>query len=273
MNKINTATALALVLARNVFETGKVGWKTDENGNIVIKDGNPVWVDASGREGTVGVDTIGRLNAENKSFRERAETAEGALKAFEGLDAAAARTALETVSALGEGGVVDAGKLEQVKAQLTQQYEAQIAGLNTQLGDVTSQLNNTVLSAAFNGSKFIADNIAIPADMFQASFAKNFKVENGNIIPLDSKGEPLYSKKRFGEIADFDEGISIIVDGYTHKDRILKAPSGGGSGSGGGGGGRGAGSVVRRSDFEGMTPADQAAVAAKMSKGEVQIVD
>jgi hypothetical protein len=260
------------LLLRNVFDN-TAGWKTDENGNIVIKDGNPVWLDASGREGTVGVDTIGRLNAENKAFRTRAETAEGVIKAFEGLDAAAARTALETVSALGEGGVVDASKLEQVKAQITAQYEAQIADLNGQLGNVTGQLNNTVLSAAFSSSDFITKNIAVPVDLLQASFAKNFKVENGNIIPLDTKGEPIYSKKRFGEIADFDEGISILVDGYANKDRILKAPSGGGSGSGGQGGGRGNGSVVRRADFEGMGAAEQASIASKMSKGEVQIVD
>lgn len=258
-------------LLRNVFNNA--GWKLDENGNIVVQNGNPVWVDANGNEGTVGVDTIGKLNRENKAFRERAETAEAALKPFEGLDAAAARSAIETVSSLGEGGVVDAAKLTEIKTQLTQQYEGQISELNTNLSNVTQQLNNTVLSAAFNGSKFISDNIAIPADMFQASFARNFKVENGNIVPLDSKGEPIYSKKRFGEIADFEEGISILVDGYTHKDRILKAPSGGGSGSGGQGGNRGAGSVVRRSDFEGMSPADQAAIASKMSKGEVQIVD
>lgn len=260
------------LMFRNVFNNN-AGWKLDENGNIIVQNGNPVWVDANGNEGTVGVDTIGKLNRENKTFRERAETAEASLKQFEGLDAAAARSALETVSALGEGGVVDASKLDAIKNQLTQQYEGQIGQLNEQLSGITQKLNDTVLSSAFNGSKFISDNIAIPADMFQSAFSRNFKVENGNIIPLDAKGEPIYSKRRFGEIADFEEGISILVDGYAHKDRILKAPGNGGSGNNGQGGNRGAGSVVRRSDFEGMTPADQAAVAAKMSKGEVQIVD
>lgn len=258
-------------LLRNVFNNA--GWKLDENGNIVIRDGNPVWVDSTGREGTVGVDTIGRLNAENKQFRERAETAEAALRPFEGLDGAAARAALETVAALGEGGVVDASKLDALKAQLTGQYETQITDLRCQLSTVTDRLNDTVLTSAFSGSKFISDNIAIPADMFQASFARNFKVENGAIIPVDSKGEPIYSKKRFGEVADFEEGIAILVDGYANKDRILKAPSGGGSGSGGQGGGRGNTSVVRRGDFESMSASEQAATAAKAAKGEVQIVD
>jgi len=258
--------------ARNVFDNG-AGWKLDENDTIVMQNGNPVWVDANGREGTVGVDTIGKLNAENKSFRQRAEAAEAALKPFEGLDAEAARKAVETVSALGDGGVIDASKLETIKAQITQQYESQLNELNGKLSGVTEKLNNTVLSAAFNGSQFISENIAIPVDMFQAAFSRNFKVEDGNIIALDSKGEPIYSKKRFGEVADFEESLNILVDGYAHKDRILKAPNNNGSGSGGQGGNRGAGSVVRRSDFDGMSAVDQAAIAAKVGKGEVQLVD
>ena len=271
MRKSVLFTSIAALAVRNVFNNA--GWKLDENGNIVMQGGNPVWVGPDGREGTVGVDTIGRLNAENKQFRERAEAAEAALKPFEGLDAAAARSALDTVNALGDGGVVDASKLDALKAQLTSQYEAQISELTGKLDGVTNKLNDTVLTAAFNSSKFIADNIAVPSDLFQASFAKNFKVEDGKIIPVDADGKPIYSKKRFSEVADFEEGISILVDGYAHKDRILKAPSGGGSGNNGQGGNRGGGSVVRRSDFEGMPAGRQAEIAAKMRTGEVQIVD
>ena len=265
-------TALALAV-RSVFETGKAGWKLDENGAIVLLSGNPVWVDESGQEGSVGADTVGRLSAENKAFRLRAEKAEKALQPFEGLDATAAKAAIETVTALGEGGLVDAAKLEAVKTQIVQQYEGQLAEANEKLGVVTNRLNDTVLSAAFTGSKFINESIAIPADLFQASFGKNFKVEEGRIIPLDAKGEPLMSKTRFGETADFEEGIAILVDGYANKDRILKAPQGGGTGSGGAGGGRGASSVVRRADLAAMSPPDQAATAAKARAGEVQIVD
>ena len=269
-NYLTTALALAL---RAVYDPGKAGWKLDENGAIVLNAGNPVWVDESGQEGSVGADTVGRLSAENKAFRLRAEKAEKALVPFEGLDPAAAKSALETVAALGEGGVVDAAKLEQVKAQITQQFETQLTEANGKLQSVTDKLNDTVLSAAFSGSKFINESIAIPADLFQASFAKNFRVDEGQIVPVDAKGEPIFSKTRYGEVADFEEGISILVDGYANKDRILKAPQGGGTGSGGGGGKRPGGSVVRRSDLASMTPQDQAATAAKARAGEVQIVD
>jgi len=274
MNRYKYFITTALTLAvRAVHDTGKAGWKLDENGAIVLNAGNPVWVDESGQEGSVGADTVGRLSAENKAFRLRAEKAEKALAPFDGLDVTAAKAALETVAALGEGGVVDAAKLEAVKTQITQQYEAQLSEANGKLQSVTDKLNDTVLSAAFSGSKFINESIAIPADMFQASFAKNFKVEEGKIVPVDTKGEPIFSKTRYGEVADFEEGIAILVDGYANKDRILKAPQGGGTGNSGAGGGRGANSVVRRSDLATMTPQDQAATAAKARLGEVQIVD
>ena len=63
--------------------------KLDENGHVVVSDGKPVYINDEGKEiafdvaGTVA--TISRLNGEAKSHRERAETAEGALKAFEGI--------------------------------------------------------------------------------------------------------------------------------------------------------------------------------------------
>lgn len=79
--------------------------KLDENGHVVVSDGKPVYINDEGKEiafdvaGTVA--TISRLNGEAKSHRERAETAEGALKAFEGIqDPKAALQALETIKNL-----------------------------------------------------------------------------------------------------------------------------------------------------------------------------
>ena len=58
--------------------------KLDEQGHVVVQDGKPVYVHDDGKEvafDAVGtVSTIGRLNAEAKSHRERAETAENTLK-------------------------------------------------------------------------------------------------------------------------------------------------------------------------------------------------
>ena len=52
-----------------------MSWKLDESGAIVMKDGNPVYVDSQGQEKTVSTDTITRLNNEAKQHRVAKEEA------------------------------------------------------------------------------------------------------------------------------------------------------------------------------------------------------
>ena len=88
--------------------------KIDEQGHAVLQDGKPVYVKDDGAEvafdvtGTVA--TIGRLNAEAKQHRERAEAAEGKLKGFEGIDdPAKALEAMKITANLDQKKLVDAG--------------------------------------------------------------------------------------------------------------------------------------------------------------------
>ena len=129
------------------------------------------------------------------------------------------------------------------------------------------------LQTAFGSSAFVKERIGVPAEMFQATFAKNFKVENGKVIPYDTTGNKVYSKKRMGEVADVDEALEIMVDAYPYKDSILKADDQSGSGNDGNGGGRGNGRTIKRADFDKMAPSQQAETAALMGKGEVTVVD
>ena len=109
--------------------------------------------------------------------------------------------------------------------------------------------------------------------MFQATFAKNFKVENGKVVPYDQTGNKVYSKKNMGEVAGVDEALEIMVDAYPYKDSILKADDQSGSGNEGGGGGRGSGRTIKLADFNKLSPAQQSETAALAGKGEVNIVD
>jgi len=81
----------------------------------IVQDGNPVYVHDDGKEapfdasGTVA--TIRARNAEAKANRERAEAAEAALKAFDGIDdAKAARDALATIAKFDQKKLIDAGR-------------------------------------------------------------------------------------------------------------------------------------------------------------------
>ena len=77
--------------------------KLDENGHVVVSDGKPVYVHDDGKEipfdAPAAMQKISGLNAEVKQHREAKGTAEAKLKAFDGIeDAAAALKAGERVS-------------------------------------------------------------------------------------------------------------------------------------------------------------------------------
>lgn len=261
------------------FEGAKPGWKLDADGKIEMRDGNPIYVDSAGQELTLGTDTISRLNGEAKTQRERAEAAEGKLTKWKdleaaGVDPAKALEALNTVKDIKDGDLIKAGEVQKIRDEIGKNYETKINELTTKNGELTGQIDSMTLGGAFTGSKWISDNIAIPVDLLQAQFGKQFKRENGNLVAYDANGNKIYSKQRGGELASFDEAMSIIVEGYAHKDSILKGGNNTGTGSNGNGGANGNQQrIVRRADFDKLPPNQQADTAAKARAGEVSIVD
>ena len=207
-----------------------------------VLDGKPVFTGDDGKDiafDAVGTrDTITRLNAEAKSHRTRAETAEGLVKAFEGIDdPAAARKALETVSNLDAKKLVDAGEIERVKAEISKGYQAQLDEANGKSQTLEQQLYAEKIGGSFARSKYIADKLAVPVDTVQATFGQNLKIEEGKVVAYDTQGQKIFSRSRPGELADFDEAIETLVSQYPHRDHILKSSNANGGGSQGGGGG------------------------------------
>lgn len=248
-------------------------WKLDENGNIVLRDGNPVYVNTNGEEQTVAVDTISRLNNEAKTHREAKEQAIERLKAFEGLDATKAREALETVAKLDANKLIDAGKVDEVKAQITSQLQGQIEEKTKSLNELQKKYDDLIINNVFANSDFIRNNVAVPRDMFEAKFRNNFKVQDGQVIVLDNNGNRLYSKERAGEYATSEEGLKILAESHPNHDSILRANPSSGSGSNGSGGGLGVSRYMKRSEFEKLSPAQQSEYAKKMLNGEITLTD
>lgn len=273
MHKISFFNVLAAAHHARAFDN-KTGWKLDADGHVVMLNGNPVYIGADGKEGVIEHSTISRLNGEAKSHRERAEAAETKLKAFEGItDPAAAVAALDTLSKIDQKKLIDAGEVDKVRDEISKGFAAQIAERDKKITDQGGTINNMLLSNAFGNSEFVRNRIAVPAEMFQATFGKNFQIKDGKIIPHGPDGNPLYSKKSLGNVADFDEAIEMLVEGYAGKDAILKAGGQSGSGNDGRGGGNGSGRRVTRDEFSKLGAAEQAATAAAVGKGEVTIVD
>ena len=194
------------------------------------------------------------------------QAVEKSLKAFEGLDADKAKQALQTIQNLDAKKLVDAGDIEKVKAELTdalkKSYEPQIQQLTQERDAVQSQLHKELIGGGFARSKFIQEKIAVPADMIQATFGNNFKIEDGKVVAYGVDGQKIYSRTKHGEVADFDEALETLVGGYQHKDSILKGNQSTGGGYGGQGGG---GNNNNVGNMGGSIQERQAAIAAKFN--------
>lgn len=225
--------------------------KLDENGQVVLVDGKPVYVHDDGKEipfdAAGAMQKIGQLNGESKTHREAREAAEGKLKTFEGIDdPAAALKALGIVKNLDDKKLIDAGEVDKVKSELTKAYDEKLAGKEVELQKAHAQLYQELIGGSFARSKMVAEKLAIPADMVQAYFGQQFKVEDGKVVAYDRNGSKVYSRVKPGELADFDEALEALIEAYPHKDHILK---GSGSSGGGSGGSSGGGSAKKFADM------------------------
>ncbi len=233
--------------------------KLDDQGHAVLQDGKPVYVHDDGKEvafdapGTVA--TITRLNTEAKTHREGKETAEKALKAFDGIeDGAAAKKALEIVSKLDQKKLVDAGEIDVVRGEISKAFQAQLDESNTKSATLEKQLYEEKIGGAFSRSKYIGEKLAIPADLVQARFGTAFKIEDGKTVAYDPHGNKIFSRARPGELADFDEAMESLVEQYPHRDHILKGTGANGTGAqppGSGGNGK---KTISRTQFDALDP-------------------
>ena len=206
-----------------------------------IQDGKPVYVEDDGAEVAFDApgtrNTITRLNTEAKDNRLRAKAAEDAMKAFEGIDdPAAAKKALETIANLDQKKLVDAGQVEQANAERDKAWQAKLDDITGKAQTFEQQLYAEKIGGSFARSKYIADKLAVPADMVQATFGQSLKIEDGKVVAYDAQGQKIFSRSRPGELADFDEAIETLVSQYPHRDHILKSSTATGGGAPHGGG-------------------------------------
>lgn len=216
--------------------------KLDENGHVVVQDGKPVYTHDDGKDiafdAPSAVSRITALNAEARTHREGKEAAEKALKSFDGIeDGAAAKKALDIVSKLDQKQLVDAGEIDTVRNEISKAFQTQLDEANGKAQTFEQQLYAEKIGGSFARSKYIAEKLAVPADMVQATFGQSLKIEDGKVVAYDAQGQKIFSRSRPGELADFDEAIETLVSQYPHRDHILKGSGANGGGAPNGGGG------------------------------------
>jgi len=251
--------------------------KLDDAGAAVLQDGKPVYVADDGKEFALdGGHLYGRvreLTQEAATHRRAKEDAVKRLELFGDLDPEVARSAVTTVANLDAKKLVDAGDVEKLKADTIKAIEAKYAPTVARVKDLETELHAEKIGGAFARSKFIADNIAIPADFIEATFGRHFKLEGGKVVAFDSNGNQIYSRSGTMEPASFEEALSILIDGYPNKDAILKGPVGGGGGARSSNPGAAASKTVKASVLEAMSPRDKAAYFADPANKGLQVID
>jgi len=246
----------------------KLVLKVDEKGNAVIVEGKIVYVDedsADKKEYPLDPPSmyskITELGTENKKHRDAKTATEAKFLAFADIEDIEewkknAEAAIETVANYNDKDLIDAGKVEKMKEEMKEAYEAKLTAAKTKAdalakstADVVAgkdtEIRTLMVSNRFSVSPhFTGENslTTMPPDVAEAFFGSNFKVEAGDdgkpSLKAFMSGEEIMSLQNPGDPAGFEESISIIIDKYPNKDHILRA-SAGGSGGGGGQGNEG----------------------------------
>jgi len=79
--------------------------------------------------------------------------------------------------------------------------------------------------------------------MARKYFGDNFKVEidedsgERRVVGYYNDKQKIYSREKPGDLADFDEALTLLVDRDPEKDQMLTGTGAGGSGAEGGGSG------------------------------------
>lgn len=220
--------------------------KLDENGNAVLQEGVPVWVDDNGTELAYDVSKLlsklSAVNAESAGRRKELDDLNAKFKQFEGIDPEKARSALETVANYDAGKLIDAGKVEEVKRQLGEVYKRDLDATKEALAkaekDYSEKLNakdtairNLLVKGVFESSQFLKNDTVLPPEIAYSYFGKYFEVkeEDGQFKIVPAEDDTLALTLVEGSTPE--DVLKKIVDKCPFKDRILRDTLPGGSGA------------------------------------------
>lgn len=254
-------------------------WKMNGD-QIVVQDGNPVWVYDDGKESPFdagkALTNLHSVTQESMKRKDKIRDLEAKLEPYSDIDdpsefISSAKKALDTVKNLKDKEIVDAGEIDKLKSSVAQEFKSKISeiekahakkveSLEEQLSGKDSSIRNLLVKGAFTQSEFIREKTVLPPDFAFDSFGKNFQVEENDqgdlkAVAVRSNGEKIFSLKNAGSYADPEEAIEILITEHPDKDRLLR---GGTPGSGSHPSSSPSGkAAISRSQFDAMPVADR----------------
>lgn len=233
-------------------------WKQNEDGSLVVIDGNPVWIYESGpeKDKEAPVDfgktltTIQNITKESVSRKEKINELKAITSQIEaagienlGEYLEEAKKAIETVNNLSDKEILDAGQVDKIKQSITDGFTRQIEALKAasekaaadwqaKMDSKDESIKNLLIKGAFDSSEFLREKTFLLPDIAYSYFGSKFGVEekDGKLIgfAVDAQGERIMSLKNPGAYADPVEAIEILINEHPQKDRMLKMDASGG---------------------------------------------
>ena len=171
--------------------------------------------------------------AELKKLAEEREQLKATLAQFEGIDAEEVKRLVTEKQAAEEDKLKKAGEWDRLKAQMLEVHNREKQTLAEQLKareDELSQLRSTIgdltVGNAFGNSKFISNDLTIPASKARVLYGSHFDFEDGRLVGYD---KPTGAKDRTmlidgaGEPLAFEDALQKIVQSDPDYVSIAKS--------------------------------------------------
>lgn len=213
--------------------------KTNDEGAVQLdSEGNVLYVNEQGEDVSFNANQafgkIKSLGAEAKGHRENKQSLQSQIDAFSGITPDEALTMREAIQKNGKNGENSSKEFKDLEQRLIIEHTEKVQAMQVLIEQKDMQIASDRINAQFSNSPFLRDKTTLPAQMAQAIYGGNFKVEDGKLNAFDSFGNMITSSQpdTIGEPAPFEEAIKQIVMSDPNREAILKTNSGG-SGSAG----------------------------------------
>jgi len=240
-------------------------WERDENGSIIEKDGNPVFIYPDGRKAPFnGESTIQAITKANGEAAERRKALKDLTEMVQPLKDAGVEFTPENISEFvakaikhcdivsnyNDKDFVAAGDVEKLKTQAVENvkqtyerkiadqiklFDSKVASYEEKFKKLDSTNRKLLIESEFKTNPFIKEQTPnIPWEFFYNTYGSDFNIEHddqGNPIARAKRkdGSDVISLSKPGQFADPAEAIEILILEHPQKDSFVKGFSSGGT--------------------------------------------
>ncbi len=233
-------------------------WKKNDSDQVVVENGNPIFVHPGGREEQFNGDStlirIGELKNEAKGYRQKHSELKKQVQPLLDADVddigdylTKASEAINLVESYKSKGTPGAEEIEKIKQNVATSFEVRISdkeklhkqeidSRDATIKERDDSIKSQIVRGIFNASDFIRDKTYMLPEHAYDSFGHRFIIEEKDSLKkaygLDANGEKIFSLTGSG-YAEPEEAVEIMVKAHAKRDQLLRSGPGGSGAKGG----------------------------------------